>query len=142
MTLGLCVIVTLPALSACGSDRVIDARYYWGHEVNVVCPCSTDTCFWVNSPPELQKVLKRYVQTQTSSVYQPVLLRFEGRLLQEQPIGFAVNYDGLMRIDRIEELSTEIPSSCADPERASQVNRAATPGDLHAAAWRAEWSSL
>ena len=105
----------LLTLSACDSDRVLDARYYWGHEVNVVCPCSSTTCFWLKATPELQKVLRHFVLTKTSSAYQPVLLRFEGGLLQEQANGYAANYDGLMGIDRIEELSVVIPPSCADP---------------------------
>jgi len=44
--------------------------------------------------------------------YQPIYLEFRGHLLDEVVDGFAVDYDGLIRISEIYHLGVPIPPDC------------------------------
>ena len=102
-------------LGGCDRSPAISARYYYGGEVNVVCPCSGGKCYWVRAEPAIGNRLKDFVMRQTGQPYQAVYLRFHGHLLYEPGVGFAANYDGLMSVTEVLTLTTEIPASCPDP---------------------------
>lgn len=103
----------LAALAACQpAPPPARALYYWGGEVNVACPCGTSQCFWVRGTPAVLERLRGFVQAETSRPYQPVFLRYRGERLAEPTSGFAADYDGYLRIDRIESLSPTLPDDC------------------------------
>lgn len=103
--------------SGCNGDQETDqrGRYYWGGEVNVVCPCGQDVCYWVRSEAAILDPLKQFVQRQTERPYQPVFITYQGHLLSERGVGFAANYDGLKQIDRVSSMSVELPDDCREP---------------------------
>lgn len=101
--------------SGCEPEPVLRARYYWGGEVNVVCPCGTELCYWVRADPEVIQPLKNFVQRQTSRPYQPVYLTYRGRLLSDPAVGFGASYDGHQQIEQVLSVTLELPVDC--PER-------------------------
>lgn len=109
------VLLLIPMLCACDTAPAEQGLYYWGAEVNVVCPCGTDACFWVRGEREILDPLKNYVQRQTSRPYQPVYIEYRGRPLDDQPIGFAANYDGYHSLLEIVSVSTTLPDHCPEP---------------------------
>lgn len=107
----------LASLLATGCDGAPPERgiYYWGAEVNAVCPCGSRQCYWVKTGPDIGNRLKGFVQRNTSKPYQGVYLVYRGQLLDEATVGFAANYDGLMAVDEVLGLTVEIPSDCPPP---------------------------
>lgn len=105
----------LTGLAACGDPPAERGLYYYGAEVNVVCPCGTETCFWVRGSPALLDPLKTFVQRNAETPYQPMFLRYRGRLLDDAPVGFAVSYDGLYRIESVLAIEKTLPENCPPP---------------------------
>jgi hypothetical protein len=98
--------------SGCESDTPRDAVYYWGAEVNVVCPCETEQCYWVRGSNDTLAALRRFVEQNTSEPYTGIHMRFHGRPLGPANSGFAAEYDGQIQVDRVLSLGTEIPTVC------------------------------
>ena len=102
-------------LTGCDREPVQQGLYYWGGEVNVVCPCGSTACFWVRGEPDVLNQLKSFVQRQTSEPYQPVFLTYRGRITDEPRAGFAVNYEGYQSIAEVLTLSVSLPENCPPP---------------------------
>lgn len=102
-------------LMGCDAETTLHGRYYWGAEVNVVCPCGTDLCYWVRAEPGLLQPLKNFVQRNSSRPYQPVYLSYRGRILDEPAVGFGASYDGLKQIVEVLSMSVELPEDCPEP---------------------------
>ena len=116
----LCRLLILPPLlltivAGCHRPPVQRGLYYWGHEVNVVCPCSSSDCFWVRGESDVLGPLRTYVQKQTTEPYQPVFLTYRGERLNEPTTGFAANYEGYQAIAEVLSVSVELPESCPPP---------------------------
>ncbi len=112
------VLVALVLLAGgCKADQepAQRGRYYWGGEVNVVCPCGLDLCYWVRADAAVLDPLKQFVQRQTDRPYQPVFITYQGHLLSELAVGFAANYDGLQRIEQVLSISLDLPEDCREP---------------------------
>ena len=108
----------LPAmLAGCGDSSGPAERglYYWGGEVNVVCPCGAGSCYWVRGEPAVLNPLKSFVQRRAEKPYQPMFIRYRGSHLDEAPVGFGANYDGLYRIDEVLETTDVLPEDCPAP---------------------------
>jgi hypothetical protein len=106
------------ALGACDPIESTRSRYYWGAEVNVVCPCVTvpeNQCYWVRAEPALLNPLTSFTQRNAARPYQPMYLEYRGTLSSEPAVGFGANYDGLMVLHEVVTVSAEIPSDCAEP---------------------------
>ena len=102
-------------MSACETPPVLSGRYHYGGEVDIVCPCAATECYWVRADPAVAKQLHDYAQRQARTRYQAMYLRWRGSLLDEPRVGFAANYDGLMRVDEVLTLSVQIPADCPAP---------------------------
>jgi hypothetical protein len=111
------LLPVLLAIIAGGCDRppVQRGLYYWGHEVNVVCPCGSTDCFWVRGEPDVLGPLRTDVQKQITEPYQPVFLTYRGERLNEPTSGFAVNYEGYQAISEVLSVSVGLPENCTPP---------------------------
>ncbi len=106
-------------LSGCEAEEKLHGLYYWGAEVNVVCPCGTDVCYWVRAEPVVLVPLKNFVQRKTGRPYQPVYLTYRGHMVEEAAIGFGASYDGHLQIEEVISLSVELPNDCPEPVKRS-----------------------
>ena len=102
-------------LTACERPPEHRGLYYWGAEVNVVCPCGSRDCYWVRGEPAVLNPLRVYVQKQTSEPYQPIYLTYRGHRLDEPTSGFAVNYEGYQLISEVISRSVTLPEDCPTP---------------------------
>jgi len=102
-------------IAGCEQAPVLSGRYHYGGEVDIVCPCAATECYWVRAEPDVAEQLHEYAQRQARTPYQAMFLRWHGHLLDEPGVGFAANYDGLMRVDEVLTLSAEIPADCPAP---------------------------
>ena len=109
------LLASLGSLAGCEPDDLLEARYHWGAEVNVVCPCAADECYLVKASIETMKPLQHFVQRQARRPYQPVHLIFRGHLLEEAAVGFGANYDGLMQLDAVVSVAVDLPAHCSEP---------------------------
>jgi len=118
--------VLLPALTAgCDQPPAQRGLYYWGAEVNVVCPCGVggergaagtgQRCFWVRGDPALLETMQVYVQRNISEPYQPVFLSYRGEFLDEPTVGFAANYEGYQTVTEVLSVSVDLPEDCPPP---------------------------
>ena len=108
------VIIFTAACAPTETDRRYDARYLWGHEVNVVCPCDETRCYWVRADDPIRQRLSAFVERADHPPYTPVYLEFEGARVDETPDGFAADYDGIIRVRRILTLAPTLPAHCTD----------------------------
>ena len=113
IAVALAIAVSVTA-SASDFDDVFSGRYYWGAEVNSFHPCGEATSYWVSASSWVQAPLIELVKTQAKEPYQPVFVKFRGHLLDEVRDGFAADYDGLIRISEILEMSAELPADCQE----------------------------
>jgi hypothetical protein len=113
---GLLILCLAAPLMGCEkAPAPLRGLYFWGAEVNVVCPCGTELCYWVRGEREILDPLKLYVQKQTSQPYQPVYLTYRGRFLDEAAVGFAANYDGYQVLKEVLSVSVHLPADCPPP---------------------------
>ena len=110
-------VLCLFTLAACSGQGASDflGRYIWGHEVRSFQPCDSKQVFWVKTSPDIQKELTSFHQANTSKPYEAIYIEFEGALIDEEPTGFALDYDGLILIDKLVLQQAEIPPSCTKP---------------------------
>ena len=76
------------------------------------CPCGSPQCYWVSADASQQARLRKFAGTNSSGPYQAHFLRFQGGLLDQPREGFALDYDGLIRVEQILELRTELGDIC------------------------------
>ena len=103
------------ALAGCDRQPVQRGHYYYGHEVNVVCPCGATDCYWLRGEQMLLGQLRLFVQRRTSAPYQPVFLEFRGQRLAEPGTGYAANYEGYLELTEIVSVSEDLPADCPTP---------------------------
>ena len=109
-------LALLLALSAgCGQTPAQRGLYYWGAEVNVLCPCGGEDCFWVRADTEVLGRLRTFVEQQTDKPYQPVFLSYRGQRLDEPGAGFAAEYEGYLAIAEVVSISVSLPADCPPP---------------------------
>ena len=111
----LILLVVLTALAGCNRQPIEQGLYYYGHEVNVVCPCGSTDCYWLRGEQPLLSQLRLYVQKQTSEPYQPVFLEYRGQRLAEPGTGYAANYEGYLELREILSVSVDLPADCQTP---------------------------
>jgi hypothetical protein len=97
---------------AADCDQIYKGRYFWGHEVNSFQPCNSTNSYWVSTSSTIQSLLIDFVKKSQETPYKPVYLVFRGHYLNEDKNGFASDYDGLIRISEIKELSNAVPGEC------------------------------
>jgi hypothetical protein len=96
---------------------VIEGRYVWGAEVESFRPCGDSLTYWVAAAEPVWQQLRAEHQALTSEPYQPVFVRVHGSPSDEPRDGFALDYDGLFRIDSVVSVSATIPAACENKER-------------------------
>lgn len=92
-------------------EQVYIGKYIWGAEVNSFTPCNSPSSYWASynwAGMEMQSFYKKNSKTP----YQPMYIEFRGHLLNEKVDGFALNYDGLIRISEVLKYSFDIPTAC------------------------------
>lgn len=103
-------------MTACANNapNEIEALYTWGEGVNSVYVCSEAKEYWVDSQaPTLKKLETEYLHL-VKSPYEPIFIVFKGSVIDAELDGFATNYDGLMRVDKVIQLGGAIPERCLD----------------------------
>lgn len=107
--------IVLAITAGCDQTPPQRGLYYWGAEVNVLCPCGSKDCFWVRGDPAVLNPLRTFVQKQISQPYQPVFLFYRGRILDEPTMGFASNYEGYQAVTEVLSVSVSLPQDCPPP---------------------------
>ena len=87
-------------------DQTYEGVYAFGAEVNTFTTCDKKQSYWAGL--EMQSFYKQ----NSTKPYQPMYIKFKGHLLNEKVDGFALNYDGLIRISAVQEYSFEVPAKC------------------------------
>lgn len=110
----LSIVVLGLLLASCGNpelDQIYVGKYTWGAEVHSFKPCNSQQSYWVSYNWAGMEMNTFYKMNSTAS-YQPMYIKFRGHLLNEKVDGFALDYDGLIRISEVQEYSFDIPVSC------------------------------
>lgn len=85
---------------------------YLGHEVRTIQLCDSSEVYWVRCEPSLADRLRVFVETHTHHPYTPIYIEFQGHLLNEQPDGFAADYDGNFWLEQISSIQAIVPDDC------------------------------
>lgn len=91
-------------------------RYTWGHEVNTLQLCGSDQVYWVRCDRPLAARLRAYVEEHTERPYTPIYFEVDGHVLDEQPDGFAADYDGIFYLKAVLRMSADVPANCPVPK--------------------------
>ena len=119
-------VAAATAYPAAGSGEVLRYRgeYTFGHEVNSFCPAINSQCYWLHADTTapVRQALRALSTYHASRPYEPVCILIKGEIDRDTPrSGFAAEYDGLMRIDKVY-------GSCAETSTVTQ-------GDLQHHRW-------
>ena len=82
------------------TEQIFHGHYIWGGEVHTFSPCTSDKTYWV-SFDWAGREMQNYYKAHLSKPYQPMFISFRGQILNEQVDGFALQYDGLVRISEV-----------------------------------------
>ena len=93
-------------------DRTYKGKYVWGHEVDSFKPCNSNKSYWVSASSWVKGPLLEYYKKLKLKPYEPIYIEFRGHVLNEAVDGFAVSYDGLIRISEVKTQINEIPETC------------------------------
>jgi len=101
-------------MTACAPE--LRGRYSWGHEVNTLQLCDSDQVYWVRCDRPLAARLRAFVEEHTDRPYTPVYIEVNGHLLDEQPDGFAADYDGIFYLKDVLRMTADVPANCPVPK--------------------------
>jgi copper homeostasis protein (lipoprotein) len=110
------LLACLVACSACGRQAVADEAsagcYTFGHEVNALKPEGSDSVFWVVGSQDILRRLRTAHDSLTSQPYEPVWVRVVARPSTQAADGFALDYSGLIEIQRVIEIRKALAGEC------------------------------
>lgn len=98
-------------------DRRFQGIYTRGHEVLSFQPCRSKEVYWVSASTWIRGPLDNFLQAHSTGPYRRAYIEFRGQLLDESVGGFAVEYDGLVRISEIHRVAVDVPINCTEPSK-------------------------
>lgn len=103
-------------LISCGPPVASErGAYVFGHEVRSFQPCGGQQVFWVKADEAVNQELRARHGALTAAPYQAIFVIVEGAPTDEVRTGFAADYDGVFRVERLLEASPEMPADCLLP---------------------------
>ena len=112
---GFLVLAPLVALTLIDNDPTpMLGVYTWGPEVNTFRSCGGPDVRWVQAPAGILSRLRDAHQDLTDEPYQGILIEAHLRHSGDEPDGFALDYDGLIRVDSVLSIEATVPTSCLD----------------------------
>ena len=94
------------------ADPSVEGLYVWGHEVRSFRPCGSAEDLWVVGAPEVLDPVNEEYRKLADTPYQPVFVRFEGKLSEAPTGGFGAEYDGAFRVRDVLEIRRAVASDC------------------------------
>ena len=87
-------------------------HYIYGHETEVFQPCNQTQAYWVTGPENiLSKMVAEYEQL-TSEPYEKVFVRLSADYIAKATDGFAMDYDGQVKINKLIEIRKSSKDDC------------------------------
>lgn len=106
-------VAQAPAVSA--NATLVKGVYTFGPEVETFSPCGTDQTFWMNGDPALLEPLEEIALKKGDKqndaypeIYMEALVVNVGKATD----GYAVDYDGVYELQRVNLTQKEVPESC------------------------------
>ena len=94
-------------------EQSLAGYYIYGHEVNTFQPCDKEGTFWVISSNEELEVLRKEYLNYASKPYDEVFIEITGHYLDKPSDGFAMDYDGQIRVEKLLTIRIKSDSDCA-----------------------------
>ncbi len=104
--------LVLSLLLSCSSHAWQRGAYVFGHQVRTIQLCGDSRVYWVSASPHIRTRLESDSRRLTSRPYQEIYVEFTGGPIEGPREGFAANYDGVMEVREIHEISEAIPEEC------------------------------
>jgi hypothetical protein len=110
-------VLLMTGVGACGRTAIPEGSmagcYTFGHEVNVFKPLGGDSVFWVVGPQDVLQRLRSTHDSLTSKPYEQVWARVLAQRSSQEPDGFAVDYSGLLEIQKIVQIRRAAAGECS-----------------------------
>ena len=103
LVLGSVLLVQLASLRRAKNTAGIRASYVWGHEVNSMKPCGSDSVFWVLASPEILRQLRAAHEALRGKPYDPLFVRVVGQRSSKPTDGFAAQTNGYFEVTELLE---------------------------------------
>jgi len=112
--LSACSVLADPQPKVNEGIKKVKGHYIYGHEVNTFQPCGKTKVFWVVANNGLLQTLKQSHSKYTLHPYEEVFLEIESNFLPKASDGFAMDYDGQVRIFKILSIRKKSKNDCRD----------------------------
>lgn len=113
------IIFCVLLLQACNTqadpsnNTSIHAGYFtYGVEVNVFQPCNKKETYWVTGPEKSLTHLVKTHEELTTKPYEKVFIKFTGLYIAKALDGFAMDYEGQVKIDKVLEVRKVSAGDC------------------------------
>lgn len=99
--------------------ELIAGRYTWDHEVDTLQPCGSTDTLWVTGEPKVLASLHERAQSLAARAtggfqHRPLYVELRGALSDRPDEGFGAHFDGVLYVDEVELVESEIPKTCTD----------------------------
>ncbi len=84
----------------------------YGHEERTLSLCDDARLYWVDAPEAVREQLVAGVARETNQPYQPVVLEFDGQIVDRPLPGLAGDVAGLIEIRRVHAITRSGVSNC------------------------------
>ncbi|MCW8935150.1 MAG: hypothetical protein OQK98_10535 [Gammaproteobacteria bacterium] len=113
------VISFVLLLQACNTQADVSNKtsthagyYVYGVEVNVFQPCNKKDTYWVTGSEKLLSHLVNTHEKLTTKPYENIFIKFTGSYSAKALDGFAIDYEGQVKIDKVLELRKVSAGDC------------------------------
>ncbi|SQD80723.1 hypothetical protein [Moritella yayanosii] len=118
--IGLLMLVLIQACSSTAEhqsqanikDPAIFGHYTYGHEVNSFRPCRTKQDFWVIGSNDILELMAKKYSALATKPYDEVFVEITGDVESKASDGFAMDYDGQIRVTKLVLMKKKHATDC------------------------------
>lgn len=107
-----CNLYAEPESGGQADQKRIAGHYIYGHEVNSYQPCGQKKVYWVVGSNEVLQLLEHKYAEHTSKLYEEVYAEIAGDYIGKAKDGFAMDYDGQIRVNSLHVMKRKSESDC------------------------------
>ena len=109
---GLLLLCIVGLASCVQSSSHMSGLLIYGHEVRTIQLCGHSEVYWLATTQQQRQHLVEAVQTLSQFPYQKLYIELSGTMGEDVAGEFSREYDGTIRVKKINRISAVIPDGC------------------------------
>ena len=98
-------------------ESILVGHFIYGVEVNAFQPCNKKAAYWVTGPETLLAHIVNTHEQLTTKPYEKVFIKLTGTYMAKATDGFAMDYEGQVKIDKVLEIRKVYKGDCASARK-------------------------